>query len=115
MVDTLDHLARKGSEDSWEGRPSGHCSGIPYHPLHRIRHAPGCQRAGTRSGEVEGGHRQDKQGVDHQQPVWDQVHRGLPPGSPGRPGQQQHAHALQQPCAEPLPPSCGLSIPFGFP
>lgn len=79
VVDILDPV-RKGSEGSWEGKPSGH-SDTPYQ-RHRNRRAPGHQRVGTQSEAVEDEHRQDKQEVEQQQqqPVWDPEHQGLPPG-----------------------------------
>lgn len=46
------------SEGNWEGRPSVHCSGRPFH--HREDHhtvlALGCRRAGIRWGEAEDEH-----------------------------------------------------------
>lgn len=103
----------KGSEGSWEGTPFVRCSGKPYHRQgHRIGWELGRRQADSRWEATEGERRWRKREAGHLERG--QKIRGHRLDQPGRPG-QQHAHVLQQPCAETLPPSCGPSIPCESP
>lgn len=113
VADTLDRPAHKASGGSLEGIPLARCPGRPSHQhQRRIDQGPGLQQAGSRSGVVGVGHRQDTKEADR--PV--KGLRRLKHQSGFEPRRRrQRVRAPQRPCVGLPPPSCGPSTPCEFP